>query len=295
MSLMKRVLLAVGLLAVLTVSVTTFQSRESVSAHFHHVHVNSTDPAKTQQFYEKTFGAQPVKYKDTVDALFTARGFILINKVAQTPRDIETTSIRHIGWAGIDGPNEFARLKAQGSQFHTPLTPLGQNWFFYIFGPDREIAEVYTGDQNHLFNHVHFSVESVSDTAQWYERTLGMTFPDAAKGPRPTDPNARWGSSARLDGVSFVLIYKDHYYADSEHRLQVGRQLQSTQGSAVDHIAFSYENIAPEFDRMKAAGVPIVQPIADRPDGVRSFFITGPDAVLIEIVQAKPIPDGLWR
>ena len=292
---MTRVLFAVGLLGLLTVSVATLQQRGPVPAHFHHIHVNSTDPAKTQQFYEKTFGAQPVKYKNTTDALFTSRGFILINKVDRTPRDLETTSIRHIGWAGVDGPNEYARLKAQGLPFHTPLTPLGQNWFFYIFGPDREIAEVFTGDQNHLFNHVHFSVDSVSATAQWYERILGMTFPEGAKGPRPTDPNARWGSSARLDGVSFVLIYKDHYYADSEPRLTVGRQLQTTQGSPVDHVAFSYTNIAPEFERMKAAGVPIVQPIADRPDGVKSFFVTGPDAVLLEIVEAPPIPDGLWR
>ena len=291
---MKRVLMSTAFV-VLAVSAPLMQQRGPTSAHFHHVHVNSTDPARTQEFYEKTFGAQPVKFKDRTDALFTSRGFILINKVAQPPKDLETTAIRHIGWAGVDGPNEFAGLQKKGAQFHTPLTPLGANWFFYIFGPDREIAEVYTGDQNHLFNHVHFSVDDVAKTADWYERILGMKFPASAKGPRPADPNARWGSSARLDGVSFVLIYKDHYYADSEHRLPVGRQLQTTQGSPVDHIAFSYENIAPEFERMKAAGVTIAQPIAERADGVKIFFVTGPDAVSIEFVEAKPIPDGLWR
>ncbi|MFN7985340.1 MAG: VOC family protein [Vicinamibacterales bacterium] len=292
---MRRALLAGGLLIVLVVSVLIRPAAGTTPAHFHHVHVNATSPAKTQEFYEKTFGAQPIRFKGAVDGLFTSRGFILINKVDATPRDIETTSIRHIGWAGIDGPGEFAGFKARGAQFHTPLTPLGQNWFFYMFGPDREIAEVYTGDQNHLFNHVHYSVEDVAKTADWYERTLGMTFPASAKGPRPTDPAARWGTSARLDGVSFVLIYKDHYYADSEHRLPVGRTLQTTKGSAIDHVAFSYENLAPEFERMKASGVTIVDPIAVRPDGVKSFFITGPDAVLLEIVEAAPIPDGLWR
>lgn len=291
---MKRVLV-VGVLVVMMGAVAALQPRGPVPAHFHHVHVNSTNPAKTTAFYQNTFGAQPVKYKGTTDGLFVSRGFILINKVTQAPKDLETTAIRHIGWAGIDGPNEFARLKEKGSSFHTPLTALGTNWFFYMFGPDREIAEVYTGDQNHLFNHVHQSVDDLAATAAWYERVLGMTFPAAAKGPRPSDPNARWGSQARVDGVSFVLIYKDHYYAESEHRLPVGRTLQTTEGSPIDHIAFSYESIAPEFERMRAAGVPIVRPIADRPDGVKSFFITGPDAVLIEIVEAKPIPDGLWR
>jgi len=95
--------------------------------------------------------------------------------------------------------------------------------------------------------------------------------------------------------VSFVLIYKDDYYADSEHHLPVGRALQSTAGSPFDHIAFSYERIAPEFERMKAAGATILQPIADRPEGVKSFLVEGPDAVVVEIVEAKPIPDGLWQ
>ena len=47
---------------------------------------------------------------------------------------------------------------------------------------------------------------------------------------------------------------------------------------------------------MKAGGVQIVEPIAERPgDGLKSFFVQGPDNVLLEIVEAKPIPDGLWR
>ena len=47
---------------------------------------------------------------------------------------------------------------------------------------------------------------------------------------------------------------------------------------------------------MKAAGVQIEAPIAMRPaDDLKSFFVRGPDNVLIEIVEAKPIPDGLWR
>ena len=112
---MRRAVLAGGLLVVLVVSVLIRPATGTTPAHFHHVHVNATNPAKTQEFYEKTFGAQPIRFKGTVDGLFTSRGFILINKVDATPRDIETTSIRHIGWAGIDGPGEFAGFKARGA------------------------------------------------------------------------------------------------------------------------------------------------------------------------------------
>lgn len=291
---MSRILVA-ALLTIAGMSVLAFQQSETSIAHFHHVHVNSTDPAKTQQFYQTTFGAQPIKFSGTTDALFVSRGFILIKTVPQTPKALDTTAIRHIGWAGIDGPNEFEVFKRKGASFHTPLTALGTNWFFYIFGPDREVAEVYTGDQNHLFNHVHLSVDDVAATAAWYSRMVGMTFPASATASRPADPKARWGSQARMDGVSFVLIYKDHYYADSEQRLPEGRTLQTTAGSPFDHVAFSYERIAPQLERMRAAGAEILQPITDRPEGVRSFLVQGPDGVVVEIVEAKPIPDGLWR
>jgi catechol 2,3-dioxygenase-like lactoylglutathione lyase family enzyme len=293
---MQRLTFCAALLVVFAISVRVIHVQTPNLAHFHHVHLNVTDPQKSAQFYQQVFGAQPVKFANLSDAMFTGRGFILMNKVNQRPRDLETTAIRHIGWAGVDGPHEFEWWKAQGVDFHTPLTPLGQNWFFYVYGPDREIAEVFTGDKNHWFNHVHLSAENVTATAGWLERNLGMQFPAAAKGPRPTDPAARWGSSARIDGVSVVLIYKDHYYADSERRLPAARTFEPTRGTPVDHIAFSYENITPVFDRMKAAGETIVEPIAVRPEqGFKSFMVMAPDNVLVEIVEAKPIPDGLWR
>jgi catechol 2,3-dioxygenase-like lactoylglutathione lyase family enzyme len=293
---MKRLMLLTVLVGVFAATSRVIHVQSNERAHFHHVHQNSTDPDKTLQWYEQFFGAQRVKYRSRGDGLFTSRGFILVDKVAQPPKDLEKTAIRHIGWAGVDGPNEFAWVKALGAAVHTPLTPLNQNWFFYLYGPDREIAEVYTGDKNHLFNHVHLSTDDVVAAATWFERHLGIPFPAAAKAPRPADPNVRWGGAARLDGVSFVMIYKDHYYAESEKRLPVGRVLETTKGSPIDHIAFSYPNIQPVFDRMRAGGVTIVEPIAARPaHDLRSFFIQGPDQVLVEIVEAKPIPDGLWQ
>ena len=46
---------------------------------------------------------------------------------------------------------------------------------------------------------------------------------------------------------------------------------------------------------MKAAGVEIVEPITFKDEfNMKSFFVMGPDKVVLEIVEAKPIPDGLW-
>ena len=265
-------------------------------ARFHHIHLNTTDSERSRHFYRTVFGAQPVRFGDRTDALFTGRGFILLNEVPAVEKDLERTVVRHIGWAGIDGPSEYEWWISQGLEVHTPLTQLGENWFFYFWGPDREIVEVYTGDKNHWFNHIHLWAEDVSASSEWFERHLGQVFARGARRSRPQETGSRWSNAFRIDGVSFVFIYKDHYYADSEPRLTVGRTLESSQGSPVDHVAFSYEDIHPVFDRLQASGVEIIQPITYRPQfGFRSFFINGPDGLLVEIVEAKPIPESLWR
>lgn len=61
-------------------------------------------------------------------------------------------------------------------------------------------------------------------------------------------------------------------------------------------MAFSYGDIDPVYERLQASGADIAQPIAESPEyGFRSFFVNGPDGLLVEIVEAKPVPEGLWR
>ena len=69
-----------------------------------------------------------------------------------------------------------------------------------------------------------------------------------------------------------------------------------TDGTAIDHIAFAYADIGSAYERMKAAGVKIVRPIStDGDSGVESFFVRGPDQLLVEIVEERAVPDGIWR
>ena len=292
---MRRLWVVISISAALSVMLG-LQAQPVDLARFHHLHLNTTDSERSRQFYQRVFGAQPVRFGDRVEALFTGRGFILLSEVDDVPKDLERTVVRHIGWAGIDGPNEYEWWTSEGLDVHTPLTELGENWFFYFWGPDREIIEVYTGDKNHWFNHVHLWAEDVSASSEWFEQHLGQVFTNGARRPRPAEPDRRWSNAFRVDGVSFVFIYKDHYYADSEPRLPVGRTLEPSEGSPVDHVSFSYEDINPVFDRLQADGVEIVKPITHNEEfGFRSFFVNGPDGLLVEIVEAKPMPERLWK
>ena len=70
----------------------------------------------------------------------------------------------------------------------------------------------------------------------------------------------------------------------------------STKGRVIDHIAFSYRDIDPEFKRLKNEGVTILEEITfKKAFNHRSFFVEGPDKVVIEIVESKPVPEGIWE
>ena len=75
-----------------------------------------------------------------------------------------------------------------------------------------------------------------------------------------------------------------------------GEEFEPTAGSTFNHIAFSFRDIKPVFEKMEKDGVEIVSPFQDRADmGHKSFVVMGPDKLLIEVVQGRPIPDGIWE
>lgn len=258
-------------------------------ASFHHIHLNVTDPDSTRAFYEKFFGAVPVEYRDRSPALFTERSFILLNRVPEKPPSNVGTALYHVGWAGVVGPAEFEWRVQDGIEVETPVTPLGSYHYMYFWGPDRELLEVYTGNRNHRFEHLHLVVPDQRETSEWFQRHLGIS---------PLSPG---GTSLGVDNINLIITQiagpdapnRPVWYPEAQYPEDI--QIRLTDGTAIDHIAFSYPELAPVFDRMSRAGVEIVQPIQVHPeDGHRSFFVRGPAGLLIEVVEARPIPAGLW-
>jgi catechol 2,3-dioxygenase-like lactoylglutathione lyase family enzyme len=268
-------------------------SSQGQPAHFHHVHLNVTDRARTIQFYERFFGANRVRYRDLSDGLFTEKSFILLNVVAQEPPSNLGTSLWHIGWAGVDGASEFEWRRAAGIGVQTPITPLGNNFYMYFWGPDRELIEVYTGSRNHRFEHVHLLATDVDATVRWFADHLGLT-PGRTSQALGTTMN-----TIRVDNVNLIVFAMPPRNEPPPDWLPAGvwdNYPGVTEGTAIDHIAFAYTDIRPVLERLRTAGVDIVRPIATSEEfGLTSFFVRGPDGLLVEIVQEKPIPEGIWR
>ena len=297
MRLRERVLISV--IAIL-LFIPALPRAQDEQAHFHHVHLNVTDPQKTIQFYASVFGATPTKYQGVADALFTERSFILLNKVAQAPESNLRSGVWHIGWGGVDVANEYEWLKKKGVSFHTPLTPLTgpDNYYMYISGPDKELIEINTMG-HHRFGHLHLFATDVNHTSTWYADNLGLPL-RVRERPKPADMKAArgvWANSFRSDNVLVIVFGKpDMEPPPAWWPESALKDILPTRGRAIDHIAFSYRNIEPIFNRMKSAGVTIVEPIAERQDyKLKSFFVLAPDGVLVEIVEAKPIPEGIWE
>lgn len=292
------VLVAAGVLASLT-----GRAADDDVAHFHHLHLNSTNPRAVIDFYTKLLGATEVKYRGKADALFTERSFILIRDVTTPPARGRQSALDHIGWAGVDGPVESDWLKSQGVEFLNEATRLGQEYYLYFYGKEREVIEIFTSGKHHRFNHVHLWASDVDKMSQWFIDNLGLAGPRTTPKPterpaNPFDPHSLtgiWRSGVSVDNVRIAIFGKPDFESIWWPK-EMGPEFAPTRGRNIDHIAFSYRDIKPAYERMRKAGLEIVEPISTRPDtGITSFFVMAPDKLLVEIVQERAIPEDIWR
>ena len=272
-------------------------------AHFHHVHLNTTSPEHTLIFYENFFGANRIKYRNKSKALFTEKSFILLDSINQKPISNLGSSLWHIGWAGVDAQSEFQWRVKEGIDVQTPLTELlirrtasqvDTTHYMYFWGPSREIIEIYTGNKNHRFEHVHLLASDLEASIEWFKKNLGLT-------PIYQEPILFHGTHMTIfhvDNVNLILSAKP--FPDSKNSLFTDEVwpkegFKATEGTAVDHIAFSYEEIDQIFNQFKSSGLEIVKGISkDKTHGLNSFFVLGPDSLMVEIVKEKSIPSGIW-
>lgn len=270
-------------------------------AHFHHVRLNVSDVGKSMRFYQRMFGAVPIKYRGNPQALFVERSFLLFNAVDSPADGALNTGIWHIGWGGVDLRSEYEWYRKHGAEIQTPLSPLpgADNYYFYQRGPGKELIEINTMG-HHRFAHVHLFATDVNATSRWYRDHLGLK-PRLGERPKPAGNMATldkiWLNFMQCDNVILIVFGKPDVSPPPPWWPEPPlKKLEPTKGRPVDHLAFSYRTIEPVYQDMKRAGVKIAETIKTDPKyHFRSFFVEGPDGVLIEIVEEKPLPEGIWE
>lgn len=305
---MKRAILSTVLLGALSLTGSATAELKD-SANFHHAHLNVVDVGKSIDFYEKIFGTPHVKFRGVSDAVLTDRSFFLFNEVEEAAPWEMTSGIYHLGFGGVNGPGEFEWRDKLGVRWQGGgLGTLGQEHFMYAFGPDNEVMEVWTGFRHNRFGHIHFFSDDVGAATKWYMDNLGIPGPSRIP-PKPPKAPANWAEQA---GGSFRYLWMTQLKTNNDVAMNIFAKpteetinwwgdapvgtLVRSDGRVIDHLAFSFRDIEPVLKHMKANGVEIVAPIKlNKELKIKSFFVRGPDKVLIEVVEARPIPDGVWE
>lgn len=263
-------------------------AQQAPETHFHHLHLNATDPAGAISFYTSKFDCEKAQFAGA-DAVWAQKSWLLFNKVSSAPPWEITSGVWHFGWGAEDMKATYQKQLDSGTRFFTPITELFPGFFYaYVESPDRALIELNTA-QHHHFGHLHLLSADPVGTGEWYIKWFGATRRGTA--PVSREPRFRNGfqigpsMSLMMDNVNIIVYpieYSRKQYADHWKPGQTG--IAPTEGRVVDHVAFSFENLPDAVERMRRDGVTVTGEIAVR-QGVRSAFVDGPDRVRIELVE----------
>ncbi len=264
-------------------------------AHFHHVHLNSTDPKAALEFYPRHFDCETGKFAGALDGVWAQKSWLLFTKVNSAPPSDIVSTVWHFGWGAEDMPKEYQRQLDIGARFETPITDIsdigggsarGVFFYAYVIAPDHALIELNTA-RHHHFGHLHLLSEDPVAAGEWYAKHFGIANVRYQKEKRMyRDVQIGPSASFLIDNVN-VIIYPVEYARTSWPELWKDRKtFEPTKGRVVDHIGLSVDELEPALARLKDEGVTITDPPRSVLGGKIKFaFIEGPDKMRIEIIE----------
>jgi catechol 2,3-dioxygenase-like lactoylglutathione lyase family enzyme len=269
-------------------------------AHFGHLHLNSTDPKAAIEFYTTKFDAEKASFKGLLDAIWTQKSWILIQKVAAAPPSEVVSTIWHFGWGAEDMKGTYQKQLDSGTRFATPLTDIsdigggtqmGRFFYAYVQGPDNSLIELNTANHHH-FGHIHLLSENPVAAGEWYAKHFGVKSRGSEQVRMYRGVQIAPSASFMMDDVNFI-IYPVEYARTSKMPGWGDRKtFEPTKGRVVDHIGFTVPNLDDAIARLRMEGVTITDEPRHLAGGKLNFaFIEGPDKMRIEIVEGRASKD----
>ncbi len=268
-------------------------------AHFHHLHLNTTDPKAAIDFYTSKFDCEKARFAGLVDAVWAQKSWMLFSKVEKAPPWELTSAIWHFGWGAKNMKATYEKQVASGTKFFTPLTDIsdiGGNagakdllYYAYVESPDKALIELNTAG-HHRFGHLHlFSADPVA-AGEWYSKYFGAKRLETR--PPSREPRFYRGYqigpsvSLMMDNVNIIIFPAEYLKKDYPDRWKGKVELESTKGRVVDHVGFSVANLSEALEKMRKDGVKVTDEIRSVAGGkVKFAFIEGPDKIRIELVE----------
>lgn len=138
------------------------------------------------------------------------------------------------------------------------------------------------------FDHLHLAVSDVERARDWYIQHMGGNAGE-------TPETVAWGKWPGDHPLPIQLLFT------------LSMDARPSAGSAIDHIGFSFADLAAKVEALRTAGVTIVSPVTDAPGigkqavvedpwGTKLVLIEDPDAPGIHHVELRvPNPDETLR
>jgi len=272
------------------------------NAHFHHLHLNATDPKAAIEFYTTKFDAEKASFKGLTDAVWAQKSWMLFQKAAAAPPSEVVSTIWHFGWGAEDMKATYQKQLDSGTTFFTPLTDIsdiggqpnpkmGTFFYAYVLGPDHALIELNTA-QFHRFGHIHLLSENPVAAGEWYAKHFGVKPRSSAQVRIYKDSQIGPSASFTMDNVN-VIIYPVEYARTSHMPGWENRKtFEPTKGRVVDHIGIGVDNLDSAIAALRKEGVTITDEPRSIADGkVKFAFIEGPDKMRIEIIEGQASKD----
>jgi catechol 2,3-dioxygenase-like lactoylglutathione lyase family enzyme len=266
-------------------------------AHFHHIHLNATNPAAAIDFYTTKFDCEKAKFATEWDGVSAQKAWILFNKVPAAPPSAITSGIWHFGWGAEDMKAVYQKQIDSGTKFDTPITDISDLanfpgfYYAYVDGPDHALIELNTASHHHL-GHVHLLSADPVAAGEWYVKYFGATR--RGKEPPSREPSFYKGyqvgpsMSLMSDNINIIIFPMEFAPKAYPEQWKNRTAFDPTEGRVVDHIGFSFEDLGGALEKMRKDGVKVTKEIQTAFHGkVKYAFIEGPDRVRIELVEGQ--------
>ena len=245
------------------------------AADYHHVHLTTSNATEAVSWYSRHLDCEPLA--DRNDGVGCAGAQVVFDS-RPTLGSSQRTGIDHISFSYADLTAKMGELESVGvrgsgvrlQRFEDGSTLRDVPGLFkygFIFDPWGTRIELVEDTDTLGFHHIHLSATDPVATLAWYQETFG-------------GENARLRD--RIDGLrmgNIWLLAMPHAEGTPA----------ATAGRAIDHIAFSVDNLDAAADDLQQRDIEFLEQPAV-PDGgrtsVKRAVIGGPDRVSLAVVEA---------
>ena len=247
---------------------------QAADADYHHVHVTTSAPSEGVKWYTRHLDCEAIA--DRTDAVICAGGVEMVFVPQPTLGTTQGTGVNHISFSMPDLAAKMDELEAAGvygSGVRLQRRPDGSTWeavpgWFkagFIFDPWGTRIELLEDPEQVGFHHIHLSATDPAATLAWYRDVLG-------------------GDAVSMSGRDAVQ-FGDIFVLAMHHGEGVPA---TTEGRAIDHIAFAVSDLDDVASDMRGQGVAFDEaPMV--PDNARASakraVIAAPDNVKLALVE----------